>query len=57
MLVNIYELALQLPEVVIVVAEELGLVKGKDTSHKVQDSDTYIIQGIRKKSTFEVRSC
>ncbi|EPI03714.1 hypothetical protein D920_00281, partial [Enterococcus faecalis 13-SD-W-01] len=40
-LANGYELALQLPEVVIAATEELGLVKGKDTSHKVQDSEAY----------------
>lgn len=40
-LTNGYELALQLPEVVVAATEELGLVKGKDTSHKVQDSEAY----------------
>ena len=40
-LTNGYELALQVPEVVIAATEELGLVKGKDTSHKVQDSEAY----------------
>jgi hypothetical protein len=40
-LTNGYDLALQIPEVVIAATKELGLVKGKDMSHKVQDPSAY----------------
>ncbi|MHC5228961.1 hypothetical protein ACYSNW_11830 [Enterococcus sp. LJL99] len=38
---NGYELALQLPEVVENHIEDLGLVTGKDTSHKIKDIEAY----------------
>lgn len=40
-LTNGYELALQLPKVVETHIEDLGLVTGKDTSHKVKDIEAY----------------
>lgn len=40
-LTNGYELALQLPDVVTAEIEKMGLVKGKDTSHKVKDQEAF----------------
>lgn len=41
MLTNGYELALQLPEAVKSYMEDLELVPGKDTSHKVKNNEAY----------------
>lgn len=38
---NGYELALQLPSIVTVEIQKLGLVAGKDTSHKVKDHSAF----------------
>lgn len=40
-LTNGYELALQVPEVVETAVEKIGLVPGKDSSHKVKNPNAY----------------
>lgn len=53
-LTNGYELALQLPEDVKSYMEDLGLVPGKDTSHKVKDNEAYFHgyqEGLKFKKT------
>ncbi|WP_445449134.1 hypothetical protein [Enterococcus lactis] len=53
-LTNGYELALQLPEAVKSHMEDLVLVPGKDTSHKVKDNEAYFHgyqKGLKLKKT------
>lgn len=53
-LTNGYELALQLPEAVKSYMEDLDLVPGKDTSHKIKDNEAYFHgyqEGLKFKKT------
>ncbi len=54
LLTNGYELALQLPEAVKSYMDDLSLVPGKDTSHKVKDNEAYYNgyrEGLKFKNT------